>query len=126
MQALSGKDATQVKKKEKGQSSESTEELERKTVEEEDESLKKEGVNARTVSNYNNKEEEEEVEARTVVNYSKEEVKELLRKKAEVKVGRVILVNYKPAVLKKRKVKEGKGKQRRGFYTNRRRNSNIS
>ena len=124
MQALSGKDATQVKKKEKGQSSDSTEELERKTVEEEDESLM-EGVNARTVSNYNSTE-EEEVEARTVVNYSKEEVKELLRKKAEVKVGRVILVNYKPAVLKKRKVNEGKGKQRRGFYTNRRRNSNIS
>ena len=125
MQALSGKDATQVKKKEKGQSSESAEELERKTVVEEEEESLKEGVNARTVSNYNNKE-EEEVEASTVVNYSKEEVKELLRKKAEVKVGRVILVNYKPAVLKKRKVNEGKGKQRRGFYTNRRRNSNIS
>ena len=124
MQALSGKDATQVKKKEKGQSSDSTEELERKTVEEEDESLK-EGVNARTVSNYNSTK-EEEVEARTVVNYSKDEVKELLRKKAEVKVGRVILVNYKPAVLKKRKVNEGKGKHRRGFYTNRRRNSNKS
>ena len=125
MQALSGKDATQVKKKEKGQSSESTEELERKTVVEEEEESLKEGVNARTVSNYNSTE-EEEVEASTVVNYSKEEVKELLRKKAEVKVGRVILVNYKPAVLKKRKVKEGKGKQRRGFYTNRRRNSNKS
>ena len=74
------------------------------------------------------KEEKEmmKVEASTVVNYSKEEVKELLRKKVEVKVGRVILVNFKPAVLKKRKVKEGKSKQRRGFYTNRRRNSNKS
>ena len=40
MQALSGKDATKVNKKEKGQSSDSREELERKTVEEEDESLK--------------------------------------------------------------------------------------
>ena len=48
------------------------------------------------------------MEASTVVNYSKEEVKELLRKKAEVKVGRVILVNYRPAVLRKRKVKVGK------------------
>ena len=66
------------------------------------------------------------MEASTVVNYSKEEVEELLRKSTGVEVGRVILVNYKPAVLKKRKVKEGKGKQRRGFYTNRRRNSNIS
>ena len=66
------------------------------------------------------------MEASTVVNYSKEEVEELLRKSTGVEVGRVILVNYKPAVLKKRKVNEGKGKQRRGFYTNRRRNSNKS
>ena len=64
------------------------------------------------------------VEASTVVNYSKEEVKELLRKKTEVEVGKVILVNYRPAVLKKRKVKVGKSKQRRR-YTNRRRKSNI-
>ena len=69
-------------------------------------------------------EKDEVVEASTVVNYSKEEVKELLRKKTEVEVGKVILVNYKPAVLKKRKVKVGKSKQRRR-YTNRGRKSNI-
>ena len=69
----------------------------------------------------------EEVEASTVVNYSKEEVKELLLKKktSEVEVGRVILVNYRPAVLKKRKVKGGKSEER-WRYTNRRRKSNIS
>ena len=71
---------------------------------------------------------EEEVEASTVVNYSKEEVKELLlkkRKATEVEVGKVILVNYRPAVLKRRKVKGGKSEER-WRYTNRRRNSNIS
>ena len=56
------------------------------------------------------KEEKEmmKVEASTVVNYSKEEVEELLRKSTGVEVGRVILVNYRPAVLRKRKVKVGK------------------
>ena len=48
------------------------------------------------------------MEASTVVNYSKEEVEELLRKSTGVEVGRVILVNYRPAVLRKRKVKVGK------------------
>ena len=70
-------------------------------------------------------EKDEVMEASTVVNYSKEEVKELLGKKTDVEVGRVILVNYRPAVLKKRKVKERKSKQRRKFYT-KRRNSIIS
>ena len=77
--------------------------------EEEDASLKvvEEEVNISKVSKYNK--EKKEVEASTVVNYSKEEVKELLKKKKKatnVEVGRVILVNYRPAVLKKRKVKE--------------------
>ena len=105
--------------------------MERKTEEEEEDmSLKvvpkEEGVTA--VSNYSGEEVEElkeekgEVEASTVVNYSKEEVKELLRKKTEVEVGKVILVNYRPAVFKKRKVKVGKRKQR-WRYTNRRRKS---
>ena len=53
-------------------------------------------------------EKDEVMEASTVVNYSKEEVEELLRKSTGVEVGRVILVNYRPAVLRKRKVKVGK------------------
>ena len=130
MQALS---ATNVTKKEKGQKSGRGEGAERNTVEEEDASLKmvqeEEGVNMSRVSNYSQDKEElvEEVEASTVVNYSKEEVKELLKKKkiTEVEVGRVILVNYRPAVLKKRKVKGGKSEER-WRYTNRRRKSNIS
>ena len=76
-----------------------------------DASLRVVQENMNTVSKYNKEKEEveEEVEASTVVNYSKEEVKELLKKKKKatnVEVGRVILVNYRPAVLKKRKVKE--------------------
>ena len=130
MQALS---ATNVTKKEKGQKSGRGEGAERNTVEEEDASLKmvqeEEGVNMSRVSNYSQDKEElvEEVEASTVVNYSKEEVKELLKKKkaTEAEVGRVILVNYRPAVLKKRKVKGGKSEER-WRYTNRRRKSNIS
>ena len=88
----------------------------------EDASLKVVKEDMSTVSNYI------KVEASTVVNYSKEEVKELLLKKknaTEVEVGRVILVNYRPAVLKKRKVKVGKS-EARWRYTNRRSNSNIS
>ena len=84
--------------------------------------------NMNTVSKYNKEKEEveEEVEASTVVNYSKEEVEELLKEKiSEVEVGKVILVNYRPAVLKKRKVKGGKSEER-WSYTNRRRKSNIS
>ena len=111
-QALSGKHTAEVRKEEKGQSvnsGEGSEEEEREGEKEEEREEEKEEV----------------AEASTVVNYSKEEVKELLRKKTEVEVGKVILVNYRPAVLKKRKVKVGKSKQRRR-YTNRRRKSNIS
>ena len=133
MQALSATNVTKKRKKEKGQKSGRGEGAERNTVEEEDASLKmvqeEEGVNMSRVSNYSQDKEElvEEVEASTVVNYSKEEVKELLLKKktSEVEVGRVILVNYRPAVLKKRKVKVGKSEER-WSYTNRRRKPNIS
>ena len=70
------------------------------------------------------KEEKEmmKVEASTVVNYSKEEVKNLLRRKDnKVEVGKVILVNFKPAVLKKRKVKVERKRQRWPFTNSRRR-----
>merc|ERR1712032_260735 len=128
-QALSATNVTKKRKKEKGQKSGRGEGAERNTVEEEDASFKvvqeEEGVNMSRVSNYSQK--NEEVEASTVVNYSKEEVKELLKKKTitEVEVGRVILVNYRPAVLKKRKVKGGRSEER-WSYTNRRRKPNIS
>ena len=131
MQALSGRLATKVTKKktkkEKGESTGRGEGAERNTVEEEDASLNVVQDDMSTVSNYSK--ETEEVEASTVVNYSKEEVKELLLKKknaTEVEVGKVILVNYRPAVLKRRrKVKGGKSEER-WRYTNRRSNSNIS
>ena len=126
LQALSGRLATKVTKKDKGQSSGRGEGSDRNTLEEESAGLKVVQDDMSTVSNYSK--ETEEVEASTVVNYSKEEVKELLLKKknaTEVEVGRVILVNYRPAVLKKRKVKVGKS-EARWRYTNRRSNSNIS
>ena len=75
------------------------------------------------------KEEKEmmKVEASTVVNYSKEEVKNLLRRKDnKVEVGKVILVNFKPAVLKKRKVKVERKRQRWPFTNSRRRSPIFS
>ena len=66
-------------------------------------------------------------EASTVVNYSKEEVKNLLRRKDnKVEVGKVILVNFKPAVLKKRKVKVERKRQRWPFTNSRRRSPIFS
>merc|ERR1712032_32231 len=100
-QALSATNVTKKRKKEKGQKSGRGEGAERNTVEEEDASFKvvqeEEGVNMSRVSNYSQK--NEEVEASTVVNYS-------------------------PAVLKKRKVKGGRSEER-WSYTNRRRKPNI-
>ena len=67
------------------------------------------------------------VEASTVVNYSKEEVKNLLRRKdTKVEVGKVILVNFKPAVLKKRKVKVERKRQRWPFTNSRSRSPIFS